>query len=235
MIYIYHRIRRELMGIRRKIYGLRYFFPGLRQRHLFESMVGPLGFWDQLQNYQLTVLLKNGLLPDGSLLDIGCGPLQGGVAFIRYLNKGKYAGIDINPEKINAAHLQTATCKLSDKNPFLAVSSSFGDEELGNRQFDYIWASQILYYLNDEVLNNLMTVLVKRLADDGKFFGDILGQDHFEFKYPETNLKLHSVESINTIANKQGLSVRSLGAISIFGYPKRLTLKKNILIQISRQ
>jgi len=233
--HIFHLIRRSLMKVRRNIYGLRLYIPGLRQRHLFESMVGPLGFWDKLQKYQLNVLLENGLSPDSSLLDIGCGPLQGGIAFINYLNKEKYAGIDIKPERIEAAHLQVARFELSDKNPLLAVSNTFGDEELANRQFDYIWASQILYYFDGELLNSLMYFISKRLNKEGKFLGDIIGEKHFEFKYPEFNHELHSVSSIDSIANQYGLSARSLGEIAKFGYPKRLTLNTNALIEISRQ
>lgn len=232
---ILHSIRRKLMATRRKIYGLRSFIPGLRRKHQFEAMVGPLGYWDQLQAYQLNLLQKNGLSADSTLLDLGCGPLQGGVAFIRYLGKGQYAAVDSNPTRIDAAHLQISIHKLSDKNPFLTVSDSFGDNELGDRLFDFVWASQILYYFDDPMLDRLMIFLSKRLKSDGIFLGDILAQSHYEFQYPEIGYIHHTVENIDKIAGKHGLYAKSLGEIVQFGYPARLSLHTNELIRISRK
>ena len=90
-----HKVKRLLMRTRRKLYSLRAFVPGLREHHRLEAMVGPLGYWDQLQRYHLRLLCANGLKPGQTLLDIGCGPLQGGIAFIRYLNRGGYTGIEV--------------------------------------------------------------------------------------------------------------------------------------------
>jgi cyclopropane fatty-acyl-phospholipid synthase-like methyltransferase len=59
-----------------------------------------LGFWHELQSYQLNTLKENGLRAEHSLLDIGCGPLQGGLAFIKYLEESKYFGIDIELKNI---------------------------------------------------------------------------------------------------------------------------------------
>jgi cyclopropane fatty-acyl-phospholipid synthase-like methyltransferase len=82
---------------------LRTFVPGWRRRHKLESLLGPLGFWDQLQNYQLQAVVQLGLQPEHSLLDIGCGPLQGGIAFIRYLQADRYVGVDHNPARSKSA------------------------------------------------------------------------------------------------------------------------------------
>lgn len=95
-----HAVRRQLMKLRRSLYGLRAYIPGLRERHRLEVMVGPLGFWDKLQRYQLNVLQQNGMEAGHTLMDIGCGPLQGGVAFIKYLNASCYVGIDRDPVRL---------------------------------------------------------------------------------------------------------------------------------------
>lgn len=228
-----HNTKRFLMRTRRRVYGLRSFIPGMRLRHQLESLVGPLGFWDQLQRYQLELLLANGLQPTHSLLDIGCGPLQGGVAFIRYLESSQYVGVDIDPVRGSAAHMQVARHGLSSKNPTLLISSNFGDEELGARKFDFFWASQILYYFDNEKLASLLAFIRKRLNRNGKFLGDIYGSRHYEFKYPESNVVLHSVETIQRLAKVQGLRARPLGEIVQYGYPKRLSLHSNLLIEIT--
>ncbi len=214
-----HKQIRKLKKIRRNIYGFRTFIPWLREKHRLEAMVGPLGYWDKLQSYQLNVLRFNGLNPHHKLLDIGCGPLQGGIAFIRFLEKGNYYGIDKNQNSLEAGKKQIIKKRLSVKEPFLSVSDTFGEEELNGAKFDFMWASQILYYFNDEMIKSLMRTISFRLNDKGKFLGDIIGPKHYEFKTKEHGWILHSVDSLNEIAEEFKLKVKGLGEIEQFGYP----------------
>ncbi|HXG47860.1 MAG TPA: hypothetical protein VNO52_09560, partial [Methylomirabilota bacterium] len=101
---VVHKITWPLRKARRLAFRARLFVPGLRERHILESMVGPVGAWDELQAYQLRVLQANGLRPEHRLLDIGCGPLQGGVAFIGYLAPGHYVGVDRSTRNLAAAY-----------------------------------------------------------------------------------------------------------------------------------
>ena len=55
-----HRTKRLLMNFRRRLYELRSFVPVLRERHRLEALVGPLGFWDELQHYQMHTLRTRG-------------------------------------------------------------------------------------------------------------------------------------------------------------------------------
>jgi cyclopropane fatty-acyl-phospholipid synthase-like methyltransferase len=198
-------------------------------------MVGPLGYWNALQNYQLNVLKSNGMEPRHRLLDIGCGPLQGGIAFIRYLEKGNYYGIDKNKSNLEAGKMQITKKRLNRKNPFLAVSQSFGLEELNGAMFDFMWASQVMYYFDDEIIRSLMRMITAKLNDKGKFLGDIIGPKHYEFKTKEHGWKLHTIDSLNEIANEFKLKIRDLGEIEQFGYPKRLALKTNLLMEITKE
>lgn len=224
------------MRSRRRMYSLRAFVPGLRERHRLEAMVGPLGFWDDLRCYHRELLTRNGLKPHHALLDIGCGPLQGGTEFIEYLEPGSYCGIDIDPKRIDAAHEQVGRLRLSHKKPRLMVSDTFGDAELNGQQFDFMWASQILYYFDDEKMDRLLTMIRTRLKAGGKFLGDTFAPDHYEFRHPEHPGKYvrHTIESLTAQAERHGLQVRCLGAIGDFGYPKRLSLRTNPLYQITR-
>lgn len=229
-----HKLIRKLKGLRRNIYGLRRFIPWMRERHLLEDMVGPLGYWNELQAYQLNTLKLNGLKPEHKILDIGCGPLQGGIAFIKYLNKNNYYGVDINKESLKAGNSQIKKFKLLDKNPFLSLSKTFGREELKDIKFNFIWASQILYYFDDDKLRELMDWLSIALSENGKFLADIIGPKHYEFKTKEHNWFLHTNDSLNKIANQFNLKAKNLGEIENFGYPKRLSLKFNNLIEITK-
>ena len=229
-----HRIIRRIKGIRRDLYGLRRYIPGMREMHELELMVGPLGYWKELQSYQLNTLVSNGLKPEHKLLDLGCGPLQGGIAFIKYLNANNYYGVDIRESSISAGLKQITKYQVTDKKPVLLLTDDFGKKELSGIKFNFIWASQILYYFDDLKLNSLMEFLSISLADDGKFLGDIIGPKHYEFKTREHNWNLHSVESLNNKSKNFRLKVLDLGEISNFGYPSRLSLKTNHLIMISK-
>ena len=70
-------VNRGLRRFSRKLYDLRALVPGLSFHHQCETMVGPVGYWKELQQYQFNVLQNNGLKPEHSLLDLGSGPLQG--------------------------------------------------------------------------------------------------------------------------------------------------------------
>jgi len=229
-----HKLIRKLKGLRRNIYGLRRFIPWMRERHLLEDMVGPLGYWNELQAYQLNTLKLNGLRPEHNLLDLGCGPLQGGIAFIKYLNNNNYYGVDINEKSLKAGIIQIKKFKLLNKNPVLSLSNTFGREELKGIKFKFIWASQILYYFDDDKLKELMDWLSIALSEDGKFLADIIGPKHYEFKTKEHNWFLHTTDSLNKIAKQFNLRAKNLGEIEKFGYPKRLSLRFNNLIEITK-
>jgi SAM-dependent methyltransferase len=224
---------------RRQLLKLRAYLPWLRARHRRESMVGPLGHWEGLRAYQLNALTQHGLLPGHRLLDIGCGPLQGGIAFIQYLNPHGYTGLDLDSRKLSEAYRQIGDTGNAPRNPRLVFSRGFGADELGNETFDFIWASQVLYYFDGEILKQLFGQVVRRLGKGGRFLGDILGTCEPEFRTRRhlewmASVQPHSVESLHAIASPLGLRVRSLGVIGQFGYPPALNLRSNILVEVSR-
>ncbi|KAF0817854.1 hypothetical protein KIS4809_3372 [Bacillus sp. ZZV12-4809] len=51
--------------------------------------------WKEIGELQLKFMKEQGLQPN-EMLKIGCGSLRGGIFFIKYLNKGKYTGLDLN-------------------------------------------------------------------------------------------------------------------------------------------
>ena len=54
-------------------------------------------------------------MPHHRLLDIGCGALRGGVHFVRYLEDGNYAGLDVNRSLIAAGHRELQSAGLHEK------------------------------------------------------------------------------------------------------------------------
>lgn len=227
------KVRPKLKKLRRHLYGMRSLVPGLRRRHRLEAMVGPLGYWRQLQEYHLQAVTRLGLQPHHSFLDIGCGPLQGGIAFVRYLEPGRYVGIDQNPLAIQAAHEEISRHRLGQKNPRLIVSHEFGDDRLGAATFDFIWMSQVLYYFDQRKMHSLFEMAGRRLQRHGTMAGDILGPDSDRSFLRHPLPPRHTPESVDRLATEHGLRVAVLGTLHAFGYPKRLGLGTNILLRIS--
>lgn len=226
-------LTRTLKLWRRQLYSLRSYVPGLRRRHKLESLVGPLGFWDQLQAYQLRAVTQLGLRPEHALLDIGCGPLQGGIAFIRYLDRERYVGVDHNPRAIEFGREELSRHRLWAKAPRLFLCRDFGDEQLGNTKVDFIWLSQILYYFDEPTFHKLLGLAQRRLRPGGIMAGDILGPESDRSFLRDPKPPVHTAESLDEIARTYGLKVTALGKLSEFGYPKRLGLSRNVLLKIS--
>lgn len=215
----------------------RRFLPPVRRQYELDVMVGPIGYWRELQRYQLGALRQLGLRPEHRLLDIGCGPLQGGIAFIRYLDEGHYTGIDIRQAAIDAGREQIARAGLETRRPELVVSASFGRDELAGREYDFLWCSQMLYHLDEHQVDALFAQVARLLAPDGRFYCDIIGHpnevnesSHWEgFRF-----HLHSLDSLRALAERHHLTLRSRGQIGDHGYPRSIALRTNQLLEIAR-
>ena len=76
------------------------------------------------------------------------------------------------------------------------------------------------------------------MKPEGKFLVDIVGECPPEYRTANhikwmNQVNLHSLESLNAIAQPFGLQARSLGEIEQYGYPKSLNLRGNILLEFT--
>lgn len=130
------------------------------------DMVGKT--WDALGRLQFEFLVSRGLRPDHALLDIGCGPLRGGVHFIGYLEPGRYFGVDVNESLLAAGYdVELATAGLQHKLPRdnLLVDGEFQFSRFG-RRFDLALAQSLFTHLP---LNHIRRCLheLARVMDPG--------------------------------------------------------------------
>ena len=86
---------------------------------------------------QFEYLLNAGLKPHHKILDLGCGALRGGIHFIKYLNDGKYIGVDANRSLIKAGQIELKKMNLDHKSFKLIVDENFNYQTWGYK-FDYI-------------------------------------------------------------------------------------------------
>lgn len=208
--------------------------PSMRERRRLEAMIGPVGYWEQIQKYHFNFLTGMGLKPYHTFLDIGCGPLPTGLVLIPYLQPGYYVGIDIRKESIAEAHIQLVKAGLAEKNPLLVVSGTFGRDELGDRKFDYIWASHILCHLDGEEIKVCFEQVSTCMKPDSKFYCDIIGYPNKvtpELRWFEFSFFVHSTNFLETLGRKYGWEMINLGKIEDHGYPVDWGMKTNNMLE----
>ena len=231
----YSRLRFELR--RRSNQLLARVNPFDRDQYRLEKLAGPIGIWPHLQQYQLNILTGLGLKPHHSVLDIGCGPITAGLGLIAYLKPGNYLGLDALPEPLAESYRRVAKHSLVHKNPTFVCSSSFGKSELGSRMFDYIWMSQLSYHLDDDQTARLFAQAQAMMSSTSHFLFDVIDPEiSLEPDYTWRGFSYHvrSLEFYEAMARRFSLSLQRRGRIVDYGYPEKINLSANILLELRK-
>ncbi|MCC7326544.1 MAG: class I SAM-dependent methyltransferase [Burkholderiales bacterium] len=125
------------------VYG-RALLPEQIEALAHRDLVG--GLWDELGMLQFEFLKSRGLVPQHRLLDVGCGALRGGLHFIRYLDPGRYHGLDVNASLIDAGRRELVAAGLADREPQLIVDGRFDVGRFGGT-FDCALAVSLFTHL----------------------------------------------------------------------------------------
>ncbi len=143
----------------------RYFDPEWHRR-----AIGYVEEWDVHGPRQLEFLREHGLRPSDYLLDIGCGPLRGGVHFISYLEAGHYYGVDKNEKVLETAReVELTRYGVAGKRPTLVAMDDFNFPSLG-QTFEFAWAQSVFTHLPlNHIIRCVMNV-EKVLLPGGTFF-----------------------------------------------------------------
>ena len=134
------------------------------------SAVG--GMWDGIGKLQFDFMTANGLTPDSTLLDVGCGTLRGGRLFIRYLNPNRYNGIDISPAAIEYAKTLIRHERLVERHPRLLVSYNrdLRFREFADESFDFILAQSVFTHLQQEHIEECFKHIGNIMTPTSSFF-----------------------------------------------------------------
>jgi D-aspartate ligase len=146
----------------------RYFDPDWHRR-----TIGNVPLWDHMGKLQFDYLVDHGLKPDHYLLDVGCGPLRGGVHFIQYLEEGHYYGVDKRGDVIEEAReLELPRHGLAGKRPTLRAMERFEFPDLG-QTFDYAIAQSVFTHLPLNSVTRCLINMGQALKPGGQFYATV--------------------------------------------------------------
>jgi SAM-dependent methyltransferase len=205
----------------------------VRRRNALEYSMGFGGQWDEHCRFQIGFLKNRGLLPTHKLLEIGCGPLTGGIPIIGYLDPGNYFGIDIRSSVLDLSWCEIGLAKLSAKNPRLICSASFGSEELGQEKFDFVFSFSVLFHLTDELLQSFLLQVSARLKPHGICLAQV--NTHLEdsawLQFPFIK---RTVTDYLRAAQEAGLNAKPLGTIQSLGFKLESEERLNEMLEFSK-
>ena len=215
----------------KKFAGVAYSNNSDEEEHRLEAMVGPPGVWKESRDFQIRFLRQMGLKTSDKVLDIGCGPLRGGLPLIKYLDKGMYVGVDIRPEVIDEAKNQIAINRLEDKAARLIVSSTFGQGCFEEERFDYVWCFQVLYHLSDELAERCFAQIAAVLDLDGVCYCNV-NIDGDEGQWKEFPFLKRPLAFYQDLALKHGLKLSDMGQLKSFGYTTKVPGQFNNMLEL---
>jgi SAM-dependent methyltransferase len=154
--------------------------------------IGNIRRWEEYGRLQFDYLANAGLAPGHYFLDVGCGPLRGGIHFIRYLEPGHYFGVDKNAAVVEEAiAVELPRHGLEGRGATVVPMEDFGFQRLG-QNFDYALAQSVFTHLP---LNSIIRCLVNMdqvLAPGGRFYATF-------YENPEGKRNLDDVQQTPTV------------------------------------
>ncbi len=143
------------------------------------------GLWDDIGRHQFEFLVAQGLKPHHRFLDVGCGCLRGGIHFIRYLQPGRYYGLDISPSLLEAGWKEVRRAGLTDRLPRenLACAKAFDFSRFPGT-FDMALALSVFTHLPFNHIRVCLERLAPAMTSGGKFFASFfeIPPDHATWK-----------------------------------------------------
>ena len=129
------------------------------------------GHWETLGKLQFDLLVSQGLRPEHRLLDIGCGCLRAGVHLVRYLQPGRYYGIDASQALLEAGRTELAALRLERRVPpkNLICTADF-DVSGFDVRFEFALAHSVFTHLSLNHLRLCLNHLSPQMETGGRFY-----------------------------------------------------------------
>lgn len=159
-------------------------------------------------------LKRCGLKPEDFVLDFGCGFGRTAIPLLRYLEPGRYLGVEISAERIRMAHEYVALEGLDDKRPRFVVSLDLDMPYADDESVDAMWALTVASHMPLGDLRTLLGSVQRVLRPGGWMVFDFIHADGGErrssvkdFEYPADDVAAAAREawlSVEHIARRPG-------------------------------
>ena len=155
--------------------------------------------------FQLEYLKKQGLKPQHSLIDFGCGNLRAGVHFIPYLDPGKYTGVDISQGRLQQGWHYIEKLRLQDKKPELILIKDHEMNELKGRTFDVIWCYGVLGHMPIKDIEDMFQKMHRIMGPNSAFYANYTESDGPDEQWYGHRHLFFRQQALQRIAEKHGL------------------------------
>lgn len=146
-------------------YQKRWEFKGTSEESVIFS--GANGGYESRMQHDF--MLAQGLKPEHSFLDLGCGALRGTIRLVDYLLGGNFYGSDISVGLLKEALLECSRLKLRNT-PILQLMDSFDLESLLGTKFDFILCNSVTVHIQPDDIQEISRGISKVLKPAGKSF-----------------------------------------------------------------
>jgi len=191
-----------------KFFKAQYFGKGklfkiaeeLDQRSIF--LGGPLKNFEKGGRICLVILLKNGVYPENTVLDVGCGLLRGGYWLINFLNPNCYYGIEPNQEMLRIGKSKILGREiLEDKKPQFNFNEDF-NFNCFKQKFDFVIARSIWTHASKKQIIQMLDSFIKTKTKHGVFLTSYRkGNNVFDYKGDGWVGKSHKSDTPGIIAH----------------------------------
>jgi SAM-dependent methyltransferase len=130
---------------------------------------GPARDFEQMGRAMFEVLLREGIAPASRVLDVGCGSLRLGYWLMRFLNPGRYFGIEPNRQM-----LQVALDELVEREVVQRADARFDHNEdfdftVFSESFDFVVARSVWTHASKPQIAAMLDSFVATASPSGVF------------------------------------------------------------------
>lgn len=130
------------------------------------SLVGVEGQFEEMREWQFDLMRDAGLAPPDALLDLGCGVLRGGIAFVEYLDAGNYYGMDLSLDALLDGHRRVHERGLGPERPTLVRNEDLSFAEVDGVDADFMLAQSVWSHLPPDRVEECLANVPRALAAD---------------------------------------------------------------------
>ena len=145
------------------------------------------GLYDLTRSdFHLAYMQRHGLQKFHRVLDFGCGFGRSAIPLIRFLEPGKYRGVEISDERIRIAREWLEQENLAEIPHEFIHSKDCGMNYLEDGCIDFFWAQAVFSHMPESDIRKVLTALHRVMAPGGTVL--------FDYIEAEVDFVRHSVK-----------------------------------------